>query len=189
MDKLKLKNALLSIAPEYFKVPSVEKKYKILERTFAYELYHQLRLQYLGSENYVHGELSKGSRFFPSRAEKNLYPDLIIHKIDGYPFQNKLAIEIKTGPNLSSTELIRDLGKLKSFTRQGRTNLRYEIGIMLIVNLNYEEYLASRRKKTKIEIAKLMRNDRIEIWNMNELIVETDYPFKLHENSLKTYST
>jgi hypothetical protein len=162
------KNALLRVSPEYFGIPALNGKIDLIERAFAYELYHQLRLVYHGQNWYVNGELRKGLTFFPSyQLNKTLIPDLIIHK-HGTTSENILAVEIKVNPRVTIAEIISDLKKLELYTRPGDKFLNYSIGILLLINLNFRERIQLMKSKSRDRINKLLNFHRIAIWNIHK---------------------
>lgn len=115
------------------------------ERGFAYELYHQLRLQVdtFRQENdffngyYLQGEIKKmdvqplTEIYGYRRLGASYIPDILFHT----PHQdaNAFVIEIKSQPELSFEDLKYDVSKLFKFM----TRFNYTKGIFLAVNINY----------------------------------------------------
>ena len=162
-----IEKALKSIGKDYFKTPSITNKPFHLERVFAYEFYHQLRLLYDDSKHFVHGELGKRQQFFPLNRKATVYPDIIIHSLSNSYQDNSVVIEIKSGPRIKVRQLIDDLSKLKDYTNQKSASLKYKKGIFLIINCNFKEYFSSRRKGSQSEILSYLKEERIEIWNID----------------------
>lgn len=102
----------------------------IQEHAFAYELYHQLRLQEeRGDLNIepakIHGELNKRAQAYFGDGEA--IPDLLMH--DPYSNNSNLAvIEIKRARR-RKTEIQEDLNKLTKFIREP---LEYEERILIV---------------------------------------------------------
>ncbi|MTI24573.1 hypothetical protein, partial [Fulvivirga kasyanovii] len=133
----KFKNALLNVSPEYFGIPAIHGQVHMNERAFAYELYHQLRKIYNGSNWYANGELRKGLTLLPNYEQDNtLIPDLVVHH-HKTTTNNIMAIEIKSTPTVTGSQLIQDLKKLEIFTRPGEGYLNYHIGILLVINSSF----------------------------------------------------
>lgn len=168
------RNALLGIAPEYFRIPAINDRINIIERAFAYELYHQLRLIYNGRNWYVNGELRKGLTFMPEYGQDNtLIPDLVIHHHETTT-EDIIAVEIKTNPDVTGPELIEDLEKLELYTRPGNGHLNYQIGILLIANSNFRDKLQRMRSENRQRIIELLNFHRIGIWNIDRPILALD---------------
>ena len=182
------RNALLSVAPEYFGIPALQGQIHINERAFSYELYHQLRLVYNGSNWYVNGELRKGLFFMPAYGQENtLVPDLVIHEHQTTT-EDIIAIEIKTNPNVTGPEIIKDLEKLEIYTRPGAGYLNYHIGIMLVVNSNFRDKFEHMRTNNTERIKELLNFHRLAIWNIETptpIPVEGDITVQLNPDCLE----
>jgi hypothetical protein len=162
-----LRNALLNIAPEYFKTQSLNGRVQIEERIFAYELYHQLRIAYSGWNWYINGEFRKGLSFLPDYGLTNtLVPDLVIHE-HGTTVNNAVVIEIKTDPGVTGSQIIEDLKKLEIYTRPGTGFLDYKIGVMLIVNSNFTQKFQGMREENQVAIREMLDYGRTAIWNIS----------------------
>ncbi len=161
--KDKLMQSLIQVEPIYYATPTISGKTLTLERIFAYELYHQLRNSYEYEQPYaINGEISKGISFC-SGNETTVFPDLVIHQ-HGTTEGNAVAIEIKTDKDVSPSDLIHDLKKLKKYTDEG--NLNYQLGILLIANLDFCSKLNSmRNEEEKQQILSLLNSPRIAVWN------------------------
>jgi len=110
----------------------VFKEHKYLERPFAYEFYHKLRvLMECGKVDFgepiVQAEVSKAyQNIFADRKT----PDFIIHIPNNYPLKDNLAvIEFKLSTNL--TEIEHDFDKLVDF--KTHPSLEYAFGIEVII--------------------------------------------------------
>lgn len=160
------KTALLNVAPEYFGIPSIQGLIHLNERAFAFELYHQLRLIYNGCNYYVNGELRKGLTFLPNyQLENTLIPDLVVHRHETND-ENIIAVEIKSDPNVTGTELIEDLKKLEIYTRPWPGYFDYKIGILLVTNCHFRTKLTNMRSVNREKLIELLNYHRIAIWNI-----------------------
>ncbi len=125
-----------------------------IERVFAYELYHQIRLIMLKNQvKYnllqLNGEISKVDRHLNLRdcgyscedpdvrqklgAYLRVSPDIVLHKDQddrGYNFQ-KVIVEVKTGDDTSAKDIY-DIIKLLNYVEQ----LNFENAIFVAVNKN-----------------------------------------------------
>ena len=183
IHKQKLKKALLKVGKEYFGIPDSSGKIHYLERAFAYELYHQLRMIYNKSDKnyYVNGEIVKYVGYI-SNQHKQFIPDLVIHT-HITTSNNEIAIEIKTNKNVTSNQIYDDLKKLNRYTDQSDNQLKYKLGVLIIVNSNFNK----KAKKMKSEINELLRiNKSIEVWNIITPESHSDMTnqMKLEENCL-----
>ena len=157
--------ALLRVAPDYFCVELPDGSQAYQERIFAYELYHQVRLQF-DEHWYVNGEFLKGLSLVPRVNRKNrVIPDLVIHQ-PATMESNLLAVEIKSSMNLTAVRLLADLKKLEMLT-DPHHGLGFSLGIMLIVNADFKQVFAQANKDLKDEIAQtLEKGPRVAIWNI-----------------------
>jgi hypothetical protein len=91
----RFKNALLRVAPDYFCVELPDGSHAYQERIFAYELYHQVRLQFT-EHWYVNGEFRKGLSLVPRVDRRDwVIPDLVIHQ-PATTENNLVVVEIKS---------------------------------------------------------------------------------------------
>ena len=198
----RFRKALLSVLPEYFATPTMQKRLSKhflqvnklrIERIFAYELYHQLRKHYQNSNHYVSGEFIKGLAFFPDYNRSNtIIPDIIIHQFKTTR-ENALAAEIKSTPSLSVQQILDDLENLELLTRPGNGALNFEIGILLIINYDFQLKFTKMRIENKRRIRKALKKSRSSIWNIAvpKVMKEhgTDSEIKLQEDCLKIYKS
>jgi len=157
--------ALLSVAPDYFCVKLPDGSQAFQERIFAYELYHQLRLQF--KENwYVNGEFCKGLSLVPRVNRTNwIIPDLVIHQPATIE-NNLVAVEIKSSQNLAPKDLLADLQKLEMYT-DPKQGLGFCIGIMLIVNSDFNHVFSRASDDLKASIAQTLdKGPRVAVWNI-----------------------
>ncbi len=91
------------------------------ERVYCYELYHQLRINLSGSQNFpyaLQGEMDKhGNPIFHNEISA-AKPDFILHK-PGTMEHNLLVIEVKPLNNASYSQLKKDLDTLTGFLDLG----------------------------------------------------------------------
>ena len=166
--------ALLNVAPEYFGIPAIQGQVHMNERAFAYELYHQLRLIYQNQSWYVNGELRKGLTLLPNYQQGDtLIPDLVIHQ-HKTTTEDVIAVEIKSNPYVTGSQIIEDLEKLEIYTRPGDGYLNYHIGILLVINSNFRYKYSRMRPENKCRIIELLEFHRIAIWNINNPVIEKD---------------
>jgi hypothetical protein len=144
------------VAPQYAKwrYQSVH-DFQQIERVFAYELYHQIRLIMLNNQiKYnllqLNGEISKVDRFLnfsdcgytgedPEVTQKldnylRVSPDIVLHKDQNdrdFAFQ-KVIIEVKTGDDTTAKDIY-DIIKLLNYVEQ----LNFENAIFVAVNKNH----------------------------------------------------
>jgi hypothetical protein len=131
--------------------------YQQIERVFAYELYHQIRLLMLKNEGrydqlQLNGEISKvdrslylegcgysgDDRAIMEKLGKSLRvnPDLVLHKAQNnreFAWQ-KAIVEIKSGDDTTSDDIY-DIIKLLNFVEQ----LNFENAIFVAVNKNRQQ--------------------------------------------------
>jgi|SRR5579862_8563955 len=164
------RRALLRVAPDYFSAALPQNKVAHGERVFAYELYHQLRIQFsthpFFDQWYVHGEFRKGLSLVPRiRMDETFIPDIVIHEKTDELEGDLIAVEIKTNPRTKATEIIADLGKLEIYTNP--EELDFQIGIFVAVNFDVEKTL--RRKPGCWNRAGeiLRKGPRTAIWNIH----------------------
>jgi hypothetical protein len=161
----RFKNALLRVAPDYFCVELPDGSHAYQERIFAYELYHQVRLQFT-EHWYVNGEFRKGLSLVPRVDRRDwVIPDLVIHQ-PATTENNLVVVEIKSSRNLLPTDLLNDLRKLEMFT-DPKQGLGFSIGIMLIVNSDFTLVFAQASDELKASIAQILeKGPRVAIWNI-----------------------
>jgi hypothetical protein len=170
----RFKNALLRVAPDYFCVGLPDGSQAYQERIFAYELYHQVRLQFT-EHWYVNGEFRKGLSLVPRVNRRDwVIPDLVIHQPATIE-NNLVAVEIKSSQNLAPTDLLADLQKLEMFT-DPKQGLGFCIGIMLIVNSDFNHVFSRASDDLKASIAKILeKGPRVAIWNIASSVADGDY--------------
>ncbi|HVJ08579.1 MAG TPA: hypothetical protein VM554_09350 [Acidisarcina sp.] len=170
----RFKNALLLVAPEYFCVELPDGSQACQERVFAYELYHQVRLQFT-EYWYVNGEFRKGLSLVPRVNRRDwVIPDLVIHQPATIE-NNLVAVEIKSSPDLAPTDLLADLKKLEMFT-DPEQGLGFAIGIMLIVNADFNCVFSRASDDVKASIAQILeKGPRVAIWNIARPEADGDY--------------
>jgi hypothetical protein len=160
---IQLMNAIQNIENRYF-----ERN----EREFAYELYHQMRMNKypdnveitcetgkkrfnfyddIFRDNIIYRNFFRENQAIPNFVYR--VPDLLIHEYDNRN-QQLIAVEIKRKP--SETTVLRDLSKLVAYCRG---NLRYQKGVLII--FRYGENINFNRREIR-EI--LIRYPEIEIW-------------------------
>lgn len=173
----KLMRALLRVARPYFAPPGPNSDDLFIERVFAYELYHQMRLEF-GDGWYVHGEFRKGLRLIPELGSDAVTtPDLVVHQSETVT-DNLIAIEIKASPSTKAHEVLADMKKLEFFTRPlhfDEPGLNFEMGVMLLVNCSLPDVYRQGSRATQLELSKLARaTPRVVVWNIAVPTPETD---------------
>ena len=159
-----LEEAILAVAPEYFRVELPSGKHQHGERVFAYELYHQMRGRFPTKHGNIHGEYRKALAHVPHvKDNRTFVPDLVLHQ-SGSTDENLLAIEIKASRRPSVKEVIHDLEKLEFYTSPN--GLNYKIGVMLILNSSVRTLLKQDDSAAKWIAASLSRGPRVAIWNI-----------------------
>jgi hypothetical protein len=112
-------DAMRQVPKDYLEQPFLDKtggvNFAYLERVYAYELYHQLRLV-IGNDKRmaVYGEPVKSSNALYYSSEK--IPDLIIHEPG--TSNNIAVIEIKSAWNLKKSGLIKDVKTATEFKKK-----------------------------------------------------------------------
>lgn len=132
------------------------KEQKYLERPFAYEFYHKLRVLMDGEEVAFGGPIVQAevSKTYQHVFEDAKIPDFLIHIPNNYPRKDNLAvIEFKLATNL--TEIGHDFDKLVEFKTEA--DLKYTFGIEVIIGNT--EFL----KKAKSQIDRLNNHKGEEI--------------------------
>lgn len=135
--------ALIRVGPKYLLWPYGAKE-QMIERVFAYELYHQWRIvadHYEYDNLIINGEIRKDRSIY----RQNLgivYPDLILHEQQNNTDQQVLACEIKTvqALNREPKSLIEDLLKLDKYIDV----LDYEISVFIQIKNPFDEFLKNR---------------------------------------------
>ena len=121
----------------------------MVERIFAYELYHQFRTIMDNKESYkgifLNGETKKDDSIYSMLYKKICYPDLVLHKDPGSvdPSGQYLLCEIKTAKN---SNLFKDLQKLKKLEECG---LNFKYYIFLLVLGNFDDIKTNIKNKIK----------------------------------------
>ncbi|MCX8080857.1 MAG: hypothetical protein N3F09_06440 [Bacteroidia bacterium] len=90
--------ALLSVSKDYLIWPYNEKN-QMIERVFAYELYHQWRLlidNYKYKNIILNGEIKKDGSILRNEDFKKIYPDLVLHEQQDSLNNQLIICEIKT---------------------------------------------------------------------------------------------
>lgn len=189
IEKLNLelvKEALDRVEEQYFVTPIINGHIMHSERIFAYEFYHQLRVVFdKGNENstfefgkghQISGEFRKGfeinGEFRKERGAFNnrdnfrtMIPDLVIHHSDTTA-SNALAMEIKSSPRVTRLGIFHDLSKLEMLTRQGTDQFNFQLGIMLIINKEFDEIIFNHAGEISGRIRRIITDfPRIQIWN------------------------
>jgi len=72
----------------------------------------------------------KSSHFNNCRNEVSVYPDIIVHKRRVNKF-NLLIIEVKKMNSSNTSEIEKDIFKLKQYTSQSRDGLNYKYGVFI----------------------------------------------------------
>ncbi len=117
------------VSEEYVRTPTADSRHLIDERTYCYELYHQLRKCLTDQFSFtLMGELGKAPPFLTRRVR----PDFLIHipGLSGEAGRNLVAIEVKPLGQTTPGKLRKDIDKLVEFATRGR----YILGILLIYN-------------------------------------------------------
>ncbi len=163
------KDALKKVGGNFYKVNTVSDGIKYYERNFAYEYYHQIRLQIKenGIKIDVSGEIPKSARYFhelESSIPSIQIPDIIIHKFDAMSY-NQIAFEIKVTKKLTASEIYKDVNKLNKYTASGEERLGYKKGILIVINSNPSTIINKARKnKARIEEIITDSKKKILIW-------------------------
>lgn len=184
----RFREALLRVSPAYYQTRVPDSSSTFGERVFAYELYHQLRLRF-DSAFYVHGEFRKGlSLLLSSCSDATIIPDIVIHQSDTLE-NNLIAVEIKSTPALTLSEILADIEKLEFLTRPSPLGgLNFQIGIMLIVNT---EFSGCFRKAAKDNAGKLVRlvqkGPRVAIWNISSPVTADKFGHVVQEHCLTVF--
>lgn len=186
-------NSLLSVAPNYYCYSTPMNNIESCERVFAYEFYHQLRCTFKDRTWYVHGEFKKGLTPLTIAFEKDIvYPDIVLHLPDSLT-SNLCAFEIKSsanGNNTTGVDVLSDLKKLEMFTRPSKDKgLNFELGVLILINRDFDEIYEASNKKTRKEIEDYLTNfHRISIWNIAQPNSSGTGPeVRVDNSSLKTY--
>lgn len=131
-------NALNKVGEKYYSWPnphaSNDNIVQTIERVFAYEFYHQLRLisEKNTNSNYgnidINGEMQKTSKL------SNLtYPDIIIHGGQSNRSRQKVVIEIKVKNHGTD-----DIDKLLKYCHE----LKYEFGVFICLHISMCQMIA-----------------------------------------------
>ncbi|GBR06880.1 hypothetical protein HW511_13775 [Asaia siamensis] len=163
-----LKRALKNVSADYVLLGHPSELDIFVERVFAYELYHQMRLLFRDKHGVVNGEYRKYLKLIPDIDNNKTYiPDLVVHQPSTLD-RNFLAIEIKTSPSLNRNDLKRDLGKLEFYTRPPKLEgLGFQLGVMLIVNYDIEKEITCD-KSLKDELRSFLEKyPRNSIWTLS----------------------
>jgi hypothetical protein len=151
-----LQTATARIEPMYFRlnVDGGDPIYR--ERVYCYELYHQMRLQWLnGCPYYLNGEIDKAAHpILTELGAAYAKPDLLIHR-PGYMSGNHAIIEVKNS-RTRARGIVKDLKTLGLF----RSEVRYERAIYLV----YGDECESIADRILNVVQKLGRTPPIELW-------------------------
>lgn len=154
-------NALMGIQRIYLKYPAIGEIHKYGERVFAYEFYHQLRLNFDDLQMDITGEPIKGAGLLPDM-EQTIIPDFVIHNYATND-HNEIAIEIKVTPKLNARQIREDLQKLSDMINGP---LGYNYGIFFAGNCDLESRIV-RSTIYRDEILQIIEdNPNIIIWNI-----------------------
>lgn len=184
-----IKKSINNIKPGYFTVANrFRDEPNISERVFCYEFYYQLRNLIEKSNSdlnkeqiFFHGELPKAKY----EIYGNFTPDFLIHKPEDAEF-NLITIEIKA--------------KLETFFKEGKpcgiykdflticsmVQNKYKLGIFILFNNSYEEFLVHWKKYSQRIDCSHKRDFRIYSSCIKLLIKETPEA-ELIEKSFKIF--
>src|SRR5439155_16174867 len=132
LDCLRLAGSRIS--GEYIRIQTADARHLTDERTYCYELYHQLRECLTDRFSFtLMGELGKA----PPLLTRRVRPDFLLHVpgLSGEAGGNLVAIEVKPLGQTSPRKLRDDIDKLVEFTTRGR----YALGILLIYHHEYRQ--------------------------------------------------
>ena len=182
-----LGEAIIRVEEKYCKwaYDSNANRIQKIERVFAYELYHQLRLLSICDIKYqnlrIDGEIGKKIQYnspietcgfeIENLNKMSLLPDLVIHngQNNREKEDQKIIIEIKTRNLSDENELKKTLLKLNHYLRV----LDFQYAIFLSVNTNYNELKEKIRLITQNMIPDCYeRLDRIIIINYAERVID-----------------
>lgn len=123
-----LKSAMEKVEKGYYIISRYNKKdpaqptYAKRERTYCYELYHQLRsLEIAGHDYTIHAEIDKRGQ----EGRKGINPDFVIHTPSAEG--GLMVIEVKVNP--AESGMSGDIGKLNSMVE----NRNYQYGVFILV--------------------------------------------------------
>src|SRR5690554_1658975 len=150
--KRNLDGMLNNIKDEKVKKEIEKLSLKYQERTFCYELYHQLRLlqdeedgPFNEKDILIHAEIRKDSlltevykEWKMEELDKEYIPDFIFHKDMGYKKQ-RLIVEVKTNPNNSESHYKYDLEKIHEFI----SRYKFEKGCLIALNQSLDKITKS----------------------------------------------
>jgi hypothetical protein len=136
------------VSEEYIRIPTADSKHLTDERTYCYELYHQLRKCLTDQFSFtLMGELGKA----PPLLTRRVRPDFLIHVpgSSGETGGNLMAIEVKPLGQTTPGKLRKDIDKLVEFvTRAG-----YVLGILLIYDHECGKFPKRRHTQLKEIVA------------------------------------
>lgn len=163
-----LKNALFSVDPSYYSVITPLEDSQYIERVFAYELYHQMRLRFPVKNGCVdsmviHGEYRKALKFVPDlENERTVIPDLVVHQSQTLQ-NNLLAIEIKSSRYPKPKDIIADLDKLRYYSQR----LRFDVTLLIMINSKFED-VYFKNDADRNEISSILHScGKVRIWNID----------------------
>lgn len=163
-----LKEALTKVERDYLFSENPSGNDIFIERVFAYELYHQMRVIFPDEHGLVNGEYRKYLKIVSSMKNNTLFntrtyiPDIVVHQPSTLD-KNLLAIEIKISPDLTWKDLNQDLEKLNFYTNPDISKgLGFKMGVMLIANYDIRGILPDDKKAKLKEF--LEKNTSIAIW-------------------------
>ena len=134
----------------YMSIPMASDQCRCLERVYAYELYHQLRIRWDDSNYSWNGEITKSGHTHFNHPGFKKSPDLLLHR-PGYHSGNLLIIEIKMAQSITRKGLHKDLRTLTAF-RRGINEFRgYEEAVFLLVGGNQDDIKKVLREAATFE--------------------------------------
>lgn len=154
------KNSVSNIDEKYISIESSGWDVpKYAERTYCYELYHQLRSSFGDTYDYaINGELPKGTH---NIIQVNRSPDFLVHRA-GSMDSNLVIIEVKPySVARSHSNINEDLCKLNYFT--GR-RARYHRGIMHVFGMGINE-------REKVDLIDHFRNYVENLRNQEKILL------------------
>lgn len=166
------KEAMYKVEKEYYYIRREKANPATRERTYCYELYHQLRCKDNESDYILHAELDKdGDETFDGEI-----PDFVVHKAG--TGDNLLAVEVKVNDNQGL--MINDIEKLAYMIEKHR----YQYGLFILIGRDLEWVKRNRQKainyydktnenefRQKIYIAcqKMPKESSVEIASIEQL--------------------
>lgn len=162
-----VKEAIRRIDSKYFlwkdfTVPD-EELYKMQERVFCYEFYHQFRKIMEQDTNYsnfiFNAEIQKYA-FEKTLNAGYKYPDFVLHYGQDNVKRQELVIEVKTSEGIKDKKnLQKDIEKLVDFTTNNAYGY-FSTGIFIVVNMSTNEL----KKELKSIVGKFDEKKLGKIW-------------------------